>query len=156
MNDSGNFVWGDSKEEVIEKCPHIFNRTEFQGFDKNDLIKSVTFIPGSIYDNKELLRVNPEYLGSLLALDEQEQARLLSGNWKIRQDGTALFSYVNITNLFSNFTEQSEEKYITCDYAREGRDLTVIYTWLGYDIVRSYPILLRLGWQWSLFAWSSL
>ncbi len=51
---------------------------------------------------------------------------------------------------------QSEEKYITCDYAREGRDLTVIYTWLGYDIVRSYPILLRLGWQWSLFAWSSL
>jgi hypothetical protein len=136
VNDGGNFVWGDTKEEVIEKCPHIFNRIEFQGFDKNDLIKSVTFIPGSIYDNKELLRVNPEYLGSLLALDEQEQARLLSGNWKIRQDGTALFSYVNITNLFSNFTEQSEEKYITCDYAREGRDLTVIYTWLGYDIIR--------------------
>lgn len=81
---------------------------------------------GSIYDNKELLRVNPEYLGSLLALDEQ--ARLLSGNWKIRQDGSALFSYVNITNLFSNFTEQSEEKYITCDYAREGRDLIVICT----------------------------
>ena len=28
VNDSGNFVWGDTKEEVIEKCPHIFNRID--------------------------------------------------------------------------------------------------------------------------------
>src|SRR5919202_750716 len=134
--DAGTIVWGDSYEEVIAKCPHIFSQAELQNIDPKDLVKSVTFIPGSIYENKKLLTVNPQYLGNLLAQDEAEQMKLLKGNWKVRHDGTALFGYVNINNLFSNFVEASEEKYITCDYAREGQDLTVIKTWFGYDVVR--------------------
>lgn len=46
--------------------------------------KSVTFIPGLIYDNPALLRSNPEYLANLKALDRVQRARLLHGNWKVR------------------------------------------------------------------------
>ena len=45
------------------------------GVDKEYFIKSVTFIGGSIYDNKELLKSNPEYLGNLNAQEEEEKLR---------------------------------------------------------------------------------
>lgn len=131
-----SFVWGDSYEDVVGKAPHIFNLPEFRDRNPRDLIKSVTFIPGSIYGNKELLEKDPGYLGNLLALPEDEQFRLLQGNWKIRQDGSALFNFQKINDLFSNFTEASDKRYITCDYARMGQDLTVIMTWFGYEVVR--------------------
>jgi hypothetical protein len=49
--------------------------------------KSVTFIPASVYDNQELLRVNPDYVANLKALPEIEQARLLRGDWRVRREG---------------------------------------------------------------------
>jgi len=47
---------------------------------------SVTFIPAKVFDNPALLRVNPEYLASMLSLPLPllECERLLGGNWKIR------------------------------------------------------------------------
>jgi len=135
-SDKGKPVWGDTAEEVIEKCPHIFNADEFASTDKRDLIKSVTFIPGTIYGNRELLSKNPQYLGNLLSLDEAEQMQLLKGNWKITQDGSALFDYARVNDLFSNFVEASKDRYITCDYARFGQDLTVIKTWKGWEVER--------------------
>lgn len=134
--DKGHAVWGDTADEVIEQCPHIFNAAEFDGMDKRDLVKSVTFIPGTIYGNKELLSKNPEYLGNLLSLDEAEQMQLLRGNWKVRQDGTALFEYTRINDLFTNFVEASKKRYITVDYARFGQDFTVILTWTGWQVER--------------------
>lgn len=136
LSDNGNLVWGDSPEEVIEQAPHIFSKPEFAGVNPKDLIKSITFVHGDIYGNKELLKVNPQYLGNLLSLDEADQTRLLGGNWKIRVDGSSLFDRVKISDLFSNFLDESEDKYITCDYARQGRDFTVIKTWFGYAVKR--------------------
>jgi hypothetical protein len=136
IKDGDKVVWGDSKQEVIDRCPHIFNLPEFQDRKPEDLVKSVTFIAGSIYGNKKLLDVDPSYLGNLLSLDENEQLRLLKGNWKIRQDGSALFNFTAITNIFSNFIKTDQERYITCDVARFGRDLAVILTWIGYRVVK--------------------
>jgi len=134
--DAGNIVWGSSYEEVVEKCPHIFNQEQFKKLDKRDLIKSVTFIPGSVYENKKLMQKDPAYLGNLLSLDEAEQMRLLKGNWKIRQDGSALFNYVRINDLFTNFVKDLDFKCITCDAARFGQDFAIIYTWTGWKLVR--------------------
>lgn len=53
---------------------------------------SVTFVPSSVYDNKDLLEHNPEYLSRLLALPPVEQERLLRGNWKIRLEAGNLFN----------------------------------------------------------------
>lgn len=136
IKDNDALVWGDTAQEVIDKCPHIFNDDNFAGMDKRDLVKSVTFISGSIYENKKLLAKDPGYLGNLLSQDEAEQLRLLKGNWKVRQDGSALFNFQRITDLFSNFVDKSDEKFITVDAARFGKDLAVIKTWEGWHVVR--------------------
>lgn len=134
--DQDALVWGDSVQEVVDRCPHIFQLAEFRDRDPRTLIKSVTFIPGDIYDNKELLDKDPGYLGNLLALPEDEQYRLLKGNWKIRQDGSSLFQFNRINDAFSNFVDPLPDRYLTVDYARFGQDLTVIKTWFGYEVVR--------------------
>lgn len=76
--------WGDTKKELKKKNP-------------NEIPKSVTFIPASVYDNKILLEKNPEYLANLMALPPVERARLLGdkkrgGNWKIKPSAGMLYN----------------------------------------------------------------
>lgn len=136
VKDGDNIIWGSTRQEVVEKCPHIFNRPEFEGRDKNELVKSVTFIKGDIYENKELLSKDPSYLANLLSQDAETKARLLDGNWKVRLDGLALCDFLRINDLFTNFIEETKGKYITCDVARFGRDLAVIKVWVGFKVVK--------------------
>lgn len=65
------WIWANSAEELKAKYPNCFP-------------KSFTFISGSVYDNKKLLDVNPEYLANLNALSRVERERLLHGNWNIK------------------------------------------------------------------------
>lgn len=83
VRDGDKIIWGSSKEEVISKSMHVLNLIDGI-IDVNDLVKSVTFIPGSIYGNKKLLSVNPQYLSNLISLDENEKAKLLDGCWKVK------------------------------------------------------------------------
>jgi predicted phage terminase large subunit-like protein len=75
-------IWGDSKEELIEK-----HGDPTLGPDDDEQVKpkSVTFIGASIFDNRELMRKDPGYLANLRALPVVERERLLGGNWKIRK-----------------------------------------------------------------------
>ena len=134
--DQGKYVWGDSADEVREKCPHIFGAEELKDVDSSDLIKSVTFIRGSLYENKKLLKKDPQYLANLLSQDEETKKQLLDGNWKVRVDGLGLCEYQSIMDIFSNFPEYSTNKFITCDAARKGRDLAVIMVWEGFLVVK--------------------
>lgn len=139
IRDNEILIWGNSKTEIKEKAAHIIERMREVNPEGNpdDLIKSLTFIPGSIYNNKELLKVDPGYLANLLAQDESTKARLLEGNWKIRQDNTSLFDFNAISDLYSNILPISVNKYITCDAARFGRDLCVIMVWLGWEVIQT-------------------
>lgn len=129
-----NVIWGDSKKEIIEKHPDIFEQTKG---DPEELIKSVTFITGTIYDNKKLLDTNAGYLANLMALDEVEKARLLFGNWKVRVNDTCLHSNESINNVFFNpYPNLDSTGYITCDAAMFGDDLSTIWTWRGWKVVR--------------------
>lgn len=77
--------WFDSQDEVYKKFGY--------GNEKNPIMpKSVTFIPASVYDNKILLKNNPEYLATLLALPKVERERLLYQNWKIRPSAGNVFN----------------------------------------------------------------
>lgn len=129
-----NMIFGNTKAEVLKQIPHIVEQFG-PDVNPNNLIKSLTFIPGSIHDNRELLKVNPEYLSNLLAQDESVRAQLLDSNWKIRQDNTSLFNFSSIKDVFSNFISDQQKKYITCDAARFGRDLCVIMVWKGWEVV---------------------
>jgi hypothetical protein len=101
------------------------------------MIKSVTFIPGTINDNPILQRRDPGYMGNLLAQDEETKARLLLGNWKIRSDKKQLFEFLRLNDMFHNLVDtKNAERYIAIDHARFGRDLCVIGTWIGWKCVR--------------------
>ena len=74
----GNFVWGDSVQEVVDQNPYEI--------EPND-VKSFTFISSKLTDNAALMKENPDYMANLKALDAVNRARLLDGNWDAR--GTA-------------------------------------------------------------------
>lgn len=86
--------WGDTKQELIDKF-------ELKTEEELQEPRSVTFIASSVYDNKELLRVNPQYLANLKAMPLVERERLLKGNWKIKPTAGLLFkrSQVNVITL---------------------------------------------------------
>lgn len=127
-------IWGDSKQEIIKAHTHIFETLPESKPD--DLIKSFTFIPGSIYENKELMKKDPQYLANLMAQDEDTKLRLLHSNWKVRTDNTSLFNFDKIKDIFSNHVSDNRDRYITCDAARFGRDLCVIMVWRGWEVVQ--------------------
>lgn len=86
MREGDVIVWGDSRDELVE---------QFGASALTDA-KSVTFIPGTIYDNKIGMRKDPSYLGSLKAMAKVERERLLGdpelgGNWKIRPAAGLMF-----------------------------------------------------------------
>jgi hypothetical protein len=138
--DGDSYVWGSTPDEVIAKCPHIFNTPKLAGRDARDLVKSLTFIPGNIHQNQKLLDADPGYLANLLSQDEDTKQRLYFGNWKIRLDNMMLFEYPKISDMFTNIVPPvpRERHFITIDHARFGRDLCVITAWIGWRAVEMH------------------
>ncbi|MNL05977.1 Terminase-like family protein [compost metagenome] len=89
--DGDTLIWGGSREEVYKKAPHVFDRDLANGATLEDLIKSVTFIPASLEDNKILQSKDPTYRANLMLQDRVERERLLGGNWKIRATAGEFF-----------------------------------------------------------------
>lgn len=88
-------TWGNSPEEVRAQCPDV-------GLGQ---VKSLTFVPGKLRENQELLRVDPAYEGNLKALGRVERARLLDGNWKIRPSAGLYFKKHEVTLVDSMPTD---------------------------------------------------
>ena len=74
-------IWANSKEEIYAQYG---NTDEIQP-------KSVTFIPAKLEDNKILMKSDPAYKATLLALNRVDRERLLKGNWNIRANAGSLF-----------------------------------------------------------------
>jgi len=131
--DGETYVWGDTPEAVIAKAPHLF-----AGPLAGTRPLSVTFIPGTIYENQKLLAVNPEYLGNLMAQDEATRAQLLDGNWKVKVDGLALYDYARLRDLLTNYVTPARvpRRYITGDPAGFGRDKCVLMVWQDFEVVQ--------------------
>lgn len=87
----GEVKWADTPEELKKYVP-IPEELQGEDFDYNDFIKSCTFIPASVYDNKILLNTNPSYLGNLMALPQVERERLLGMNWKVKAAAGVVFN----------------------------------------------------------------
>lgn len=135
--DGDNYIWADSKEEVIEKAWYMLEPIVTRsGIDPNEFVKSVTFIGGSIYDNKELLEINPAYLGNLLAQDEATQQALLHSNWKVVISKNDIYDYQSFLGMFDNvYDVKGADRYITADIALKGSDKFVVFVWYGLEIV---------------------
>jgi len=92
------------------------------------------FIPMLVTDNPH---ISPHYIESLRRLkDPALRERLLNGNWEYDDDPNALFETDALHDLFTNpVGGEGEERYITCDAARLGRDKCVIMVWRGWTAI---------------------
>ncbi len=72
-------TWADSREELLKE------------FGDEEIPKSFTFVPSTIFDNKILLGKDPTYLANLRALSRVERLRLLGGNWNVRETAGMIF-----------------------------------------------------------------
>ena len=99
------------------------------------------FIPMLVTDNPH---ISPHYIESLKRLkDPALRERLLNGNWEYDDDPNALFETDALHDLFTNpVSGEGEERYITCDAARLGRDKCVIMVWRGWTCIHitSYDV----------------
>ncbi len=91
------------------------------------------FVPMLVTDNPY---ISPHYIESLKRLkDPALRERLLNGNWEYDDDPNALFETDALHDLFTNpVSGEGEERYITCDAARLGRDKCVIMVWRGWKV----------------------
>jgi len=135
--DGDKYIWGDSEEEVIEKAWYFLEAVvQKSGLDARIFIKSLTFISGSIYDNRELLSVDPHYLANLLAQDAATKAALFDGNWKVIPSDNDIYPYPAFIGLFENmYSVSGEGRYITADIALKGSDKFVVGVWYGFELV---------------------
>lgn len=135
MVDGENYIWGDSYEECLSKGAHLINQIPGD-IDPKDLVKTITFISGSIYDNKELLSRNPSYIGNLLAQDEEDKARLFHGNWKPIISDKDVYDYNSFLRLFDNIRDvDHSRKCITADIALEGSNKLTVGYWEGFELM---------------------
>lgn len=134
--DGGNFIWGDTKAEVIKKAWYFLeSQVEKSGIAAEEYVKSFTFISGSIYENKALLSVNPAYLANLNAQDAQTKLQLLDGNWKVAANGEEIYDYYAFQGMFDNVMEVVRSgSFITADIALEGSDKFVVGHWKGMEL----------------------
>lgn len=132
--------WGDSVQELINKFPEYFRKDD--PIRPRDKVKSVTFIPGSVYDNRKLLSADPGYIANLMAQSTAERNRLLYGCWRYIPGSDDLFDYNATEDLFTNDfipeEVQSSRKFITADIALEGADKFVVVVWYGWVAVKAY------------------
>jgi hypothetical protein len=137
LRDGEKFIWGDSVEEVLEKGDYLIRPlVEKSGIDPREFIKSVTFISGSIYDNKELLKVNPGYLANLMAQDEQTKSQLLHNNWKVVISENDVYNYSSFIGMFDNmYSVKTGVKSITADIALKGSDKFTSGVWDGDELI---------------------
>jgi hypothetical protein len=135
--DGDSVIWGDSAEEVVEKAWYFLKEAiGDSGIDAREFVKSFTFISGSIYDNKELLKVNPAYLANLLAQDEQTKLQLFKGSWKVVISDIELYNYHSFAGMFNNvYDVKTEQKYITADIALKGSNKFIVGAWEGFELV---------------------
>ncbi|MBQ6679529.1 MAG: phage terminase large subunit [Lachnospiraceae bacterium] len=107
--------WADRREELYDQ----FNlRTP----EEQSEPMSVTFIASSVYDNQELLKINPQYLANLKALPTVERERLLLGNWKIKPAAGMYFKRTQLGNILP-FVPEDVIQWVRCwDLAATEKD----------------------------------
>ena len=127
VRDGDGMIWGDTIEEVIELAAYFLDPlVEKSGQPAENFIKSMTFIGGTVYENKKLMEVDPGYLANLAAQDEENKAQLLDGNWKVKINPSDIFNYIRFKDVFSNDFVEEGESHICVDVAMMGDNKLMI------------------------------
>lgn len=143
----GEYVWGDSKKEVIDNNKAYLldlAKKQRRSGSLEDLVTSVMFIKGDVNENLPMLEKDPAYLGKLASLPKHEMLRLLGGNWKVKIDGRNVYNNDSVESIFDRSRRDkalsygsANERYITVDLAGKGRDFFVCMIWEGKALIRT-------------------
>lgn len=132
-------VWGNSKEEVYQKCKIQIDRflSKFNGktgkATYKDVIKSFTFYLGRTSENKSL---GEGYASSVAAMGGRK-AEENSGNWNIDSDSdeSAPIPQHIANQVFITDPQTNGDKWVTCDLADTGTDNFLALAWDGFHII---------------------
>lgn len=136
VRDGEKYIWGDTMQEAIQNAWYILEPIiQRSGHNAEHYVKSITFISGSIYDNKALLDADPGYLANLVAQDEQTKMQLLEGNWKVVLNDNDIYDYYKFKGMFDDLYDvDKSEKCIIADIALEGSNKLTISYWDGWEL----------------------
>lgn len=123
--------WGDTVEQVLAVLP-----AEALAKGKPWLVKSLTFIPGTLDDNKELTEKDPSYEANLFAQDKKHGKRLRRGCWYDAAGENVLFAYEDLYDMFRMTWVEGGDNYQTADIAMEGADVFRVGIWNGLRLER--------------------
>jgi len=142
-----SYIWGDTEDEVVDKASHIIDKmleaakeeAERQNKENTiraqDFVKSITFISGSIYQNQELLKINPAYLANLLSQDEATRRSLLESNWKYSKSDLDIYEFDAFNDMFELIFElPRDKKRIVADIALQGSNKFIISYFEGRNL----------------------
>lgn len=132
-------VWGDTKEEVYEKCKLDIDTKIISlgsGFTYKNLIKSFCFYLGRMSENKASIGNNMDYAGSVAAVGGRQGKQLVEGNWNVSsyERGGEEITPSQAMSVFSNDEQRNNDLWITADLADTGTDNTVILVWNGLHV----------------------
>ncbi len=102
---------------------------------KNKLLDlKYAFIQSLYSDNPHTADTYEEALSDIT--DYATKQRLKFGNWEYDDDENSLVTFDAIQDLRNNTLEEDNEKYLTVDVARFGKDIIVVQFWRGHDCYR--------------------
>lgn len=101
---------------------------------ENKLPIEKRFVQAFATDNKYL---PDDYLNTLSSeKNTVTRQRLWLGDWDYDEDKNSLISFDALTDTFSNTIVKDNQKYMTVDVARLGKDSTVISLWDGLELYK--------------------
>ena len=109
---------------------HVYSRY-YKPWVSSTLPPHRQFIKALPQDNPACTK---EYLEQLRNSDKITRERLLEGNFEYDDDPGRLMDFDAINDLFTNKLKPVEDRYITVDVARMGKDRSVIMYWVGWDV----------------------
>lgn len=136
-------VWGDSKEEVFDKCRIDIVRKlkKLNGkndtFKYEDLIMSFTFYLGRMSENKASIGSNSGYAGAVAMAGGRSAQQMLEGNWNVSTKGDLdnPISHEMAEYVFDNDPQVNGDRWITADLADYGTDNFIAIVWDGFHII---------------------
>lgn len=127
----------DLKPKILLTCNPNKNwlyRIFYKPWRANMLEPKYAFIQSLYTDNPHTADSYEEALSDVT--DSATRQRLKYGNWEYDDDSDALVTFDAIQDVFTNTLEESNDKFLTIDVARFGKDSIVIKFWKGMNCYR--------------------
>ena len=127
-----DIIWGNTKKEVVDRADiKLTQAMKDFGITEYDMVKSFTFIPSAMMDNKILIHsTQGGHVSNIFNLGSAEQKKLFYGYWNETEKGIAMLNRSDIMFQFSNSIDEDKTMYITADIG-DGGDPSVAWVWRG-------------------------